>query len=195
MDRNWVIVLVAVGLLMGAFFIWRSGKEPANTISLAELQRQIIPAEGTPTAYGLELRRENAQTFAEWYYEIRLTPSEDAVLAAALEAIPTPCCDDTRLTRCCCEQGGFICNLVRSARGLGAWLIREKGFSAPQVRAAVEEWLRFLHPRYYLAQELRKRGLDPAQYGLPGRGSCYQGWCEVPLRQGGCGGMGLTVKL
>ncbi len=195
MDKTWLVVLLALALVMGAVVLWRAGREPPPSVSLADLQAQIIPAAGTPTAYGLPLAWENAQLFADWYYEIPLTPTEAQVLTAALGGIPTPCCDDTRVTRCCCEEGGLICNLVRSARGLAAWLIREKGFSVQEVRASVEEWLRFAHPQYYLAQELRRLGLDPAAYGLPTRGACYRGGCEVPLKEGGCGGMGLRVKL
>jgi len=192
-DKSWLVLLLAVGLALAAVFIWRSGRD--SSLSLAELQKQLIPAEGTPTAYGLVLSWENAQLFADWYYEIRLTPAEEEILRAALQPIPTPCCDDTRLTRCCCEEGGLICNLVRSARGLAAWLIREKGFKAGEVRAAVEEWLRFIHPQYFLAQELKRLGKNPGDYGLPVRGACYRGWCEVSLKQGGCGGMGLQVRL
>lgn len=195
MDKTWLILLLAVGLVLGAVFLRHWGREPPPSFSLDELQARVIPAEGAPTAYGVAIGWENVQLFADWYYDITLTAAEERVLVAALGTIPTPCCDDTRVTRCCCEQGGLICNLVRSARGLGAWLIREKGFDVPEVRASVEEWLRFVHPQYYLAQELRRMGLDPAAYGLPTRGACYRGWCEVPLRQGGCGGMGLRVKL
>lgn len=78
---------------------------------------------------------------------------------------------------------------------MGAWLVREKGFAGEKLQAAVKEWLRFSHPDYYLAQAVRKLGEDPARYGLSAVGSCYQGRCEEPLRQGGCGGMGLRVKL
>lgn len=195
MEKTWLVVLLALALVTGAVVLWRMRREPPPSVSLADLQAQTIPAEGTPTAYGLPLAWENAQFFADRYYEILLTPTEVQVLAAALGGVSTPCCDDTRVTRCCCEQGGLICNLVRSARGLAAWLIREKGFNAQQVHTSVEEWMRFAHPQYYLAQELRRLGLDPSAYGLPTRGSCYRGWCEVPLREGGCGGMGLRVKL
>ncbi|MFN3347087.1 MAG: hypothetical protein ACK42E_04690, partial [Candidatus Bipolaricaulaceae bacterium] len=135
MDKPWLIVLLVAGLLVGAALLWRGGREPPP--SLTELQARVIPAEGTATAYGIPLAWENAQLFADRYYEISLTPAEEQVLVAALGAMPTPCCDDTRVTQCCCEQGGLICNLVRSARGLAAWLIREKGFDAPKVRTSV----------------------------------------------------------
>ncbi len=193
MDRNWFVMLLVIGLALGAVFLWRSAREVHP--SLAELQSQVIPVEGKPTVYGLTLSWGNAQLFADWYYEIDLIPAEEEVLREALQPISTPCCDDTRLVHCCCEESGRICNLVRSARGLAAWLIREKGFGAEEVRAAVEEWLRFIHPHYFLAQELYRRGENPSAYGLPTQGACYRGWCEAPFSTGGCGGMGLRVKL
>lgn len=195
MNPGWLVVLLAIGFLLGAVLLGRVEGEPPPSPSLADLQTQLIPAEGTSTPYGIALSLDNAQLFADWYYAIRLTPEEERIVREALHPLPTPCCDDTRLTRCCCEEGGRMCNLVRSARGLAAWLLREKRFSAEEIRASVAQWLRFVHPTYYLAQEVKRRGGDPSRYGLPTQGACYRGACEVPLREGGCGGMGLRVKL
>ncbi len=175
--------------------LWWTERVPPPALSLEALRAEVIPQEGQRTAYGIPLSLGNAQTFADWHDAVRLTPAEERILWEALHPVPTPCCDDTRLTRCCCEEGGLICNLVRSARGLGAWLIRERGFGAEAVRAAVEEWLRFVHPGYYLAGELRRLGQNPAAYGLPSRGACYRGACEAGFREGGCGGMGWRVRL
>ncbi|MCD5407788.1 hypothetical protein LR090_00780 [Candidatus Bipolaricaulota bacterium] len=63
------------------------------------------------------------------------------------------------------------------------------------MKAAVEEWLRFAHRDHYLAQALRERGISPGKYGLSTRGTCYQGECELPMRRGGCGGMGSQVRI
>jgi len=63
---------------------------------------------------------------------------------------------------------------------------------------AVTEWLRFLVPNYYLAKALEEQGLDPQDFGLQPHEAyeaCYKERCEVALDQGGCGGMGLEVKL
>lgn len=195
MVQNLLIVLVALSLLVGAVLLWWTGRESPPSPSLAELQTRILPSEGQATAYGIPLSWDNVQRFADWYYEVHLSPQEERVLWEALHSVPTPCCDDTRLTRCCCEEGGLICNLVRSARGLAAWLIHIKGFNPEEVRAAVEEWLRLVHPGYYLAQELRRLGQDHAAYGLATQGACYRGACEDGLRAGGCGGMGSRVRL
>lgn len=158
----------------------------------------VVPTAGEMTSYGIPLSLENAQIFADWYHEINLTAEEEGVVNEALEALPAICCDDHRLTRCCCELSGLLCNLVRSARGLAHFLVREKGFRAEEVRAAVEEWLKFLRPEYFLARAAEGHGEDPAEYGLSSSRdyqSCYLGRCNVPLTQGGCGGMGPEVKL
>ncbi|MGB9757964.1 MAG: hypothetical protein ACP5JD_06510 [Candidatus Bipolaricaulaceae bacterium] len=165
---------------------------------LEELRAELIPAVGQKTSYGIPLSLANAQHFADWYYAIRLTPEEEAIWAEALSTIPAPCCDDNPVLRCCCQGHGRICNLTRSAQGLAKWLIVYRGFTAEAVRAAVEEWLRFLVPNYYLARALEEQGLDPKEFGLEPHEAyeaCYQGRCEVALDQGGCGGMGLEVKI
>lgn len=195
--RWWLLLLLGLGV--GLVVVWSLDRGPAGegveVISLEALRAEVIPQAGADTTYGIPLSWDNAQQFADWYYQYPLTREEETVLREALGGIPTPCCDDTRLTRCCCERSGLICNLVRSARGLAAWLIRVQGFSATQVRAAVEEWVRFAHPDYYLAQALRARGASPTQYGFPTQGTCYRGECELPWSRGGCGGMGQQVKI
>jgi len=193
------IVLVGLGVLaVGLVFLLMphgSNSADAEEISLAELEAEVIPPVGKETAYGIPLSWNNAQTFADWYYEVRLSPEESALLQRALKEIPTPCCDDTRITRCCCERSGYICNLVRSARGLAAWLIREKGFGEGEVREAVLEWVRFAHRKYFLALALKDRGVNPTKYGLTTKGACYRQLCERPMREGGCGGMGERVEI
>jgi len=165
---------------------------------LASLQEELIPKEGQKTAYGIPLSLSNAQHFADWYYAIRLTPEEEAIWTEALSAIPAPCCDDNPVIKCCCQAHGRICNLTRSAQGLGKWLVAYHKYTVAQVKAAVEEWLRFLVPNYYLARALEERGLDPREFGLEPHEAyeaCYQRRCEVALDLGGCGGMGLNVIL
>ncbi|MGY4707111.1 hypothetical protein ACVNPS_05080 [Candidatus Bipolaricaulota sp. J31] len=197
MVKWWIALGIGVMALVVVFFLLpRGGQGPAEAggISLAELEAEVIPPEGKETSYGFPLLWDNAQMFADWYYEVRLNPEEAAVLQRALGGIPTPCCDDTRIIRCCCERSGRICNLVRSARGLAAWLVQRKGFDEEGVEAAVREWVKFAHRNYFLAVTLRERGVDPAQYNLTTRGACYRGLCDLPMRQGGCGGMGERVR-
>ncbi|NOX44995.1 MAG: hypothetical protein GXO72_04615, partial [Caldiserica bacterium] len=198
MAKWWVAIGVgALALVLALVLLPRGGQGPAEAgeISLAELEAEVIPPAGQETSYGIPLSWDNAQMFADWYYEVRLSPEEARVLQRALGDIPTPCCDDTRITRCCCERSGLICNLVRSARGLAAWLIQRKGFDEEGVEAAVREWVKFAHRQYFLAVALAERGAKPSRYGLTTRGACYRDRCELPMRQGGCGGMGDRVRI
>ena len=160
--------------------------------------RGLIPQEGSPTSYGIPLAWENAQFFADWFYTVELTPEQATVVKQVLSEIPAPCCDDNSVYSCCCTKNGKICNLTRSARGLAHWLVAARGFEGEDLKAAVEEWLRFLKPEYYLARALEEQGLNPADYGLAAHEtyeSCYARQCEAPLDAGGCGGMGLVVLL
>ncbi|MEW6251204.1 MAG: hypothetical protein AB1716_11195, partial [Planctomycetota bacterium] len=81
------------------------------------------------------------------------------------------------------------CNLAKSVWGLSDYLIVERGYDAAAVREAALEWLRFIRPDYYQVRDLRQRGLDPAEYGLRDVDSCYDGLCERPFHEQGCGGM------
>ncbi len=158
---KWWIAIGIGALALVVFSLFPHGKQgPADVgeVSLAGLEAEVIPPAGKETIYGIPLSWDNAQTFANWYYEVRLSPEETKLLQRALRDIPTPCCDDTRITRCCCERSGRICNLVRSARGLAAWLIQRKGFDAEGVQAAVREWVKFAHREYFLAVALAERG-------------------------------------
>jgi len=186
------IVLVAIGAaLVGGMAALATGQ---GKPSLVSLYAENVPAEGTDTSYGLPLAWEDAQMFATWYDEIHLVGDEAETLAQALGPLQAPCCDDNPLAKCCCESGGLICNMVRTARGLGAYLVRA-GYRAEEVTEAMEQWLRFIHGDYYVAKSLADRGENPVAYGLlkPENGSCYRGLCNAPLREGGCGGMGPKV--
>lgn len=187
----WILVFFAA-FLTPPDLGWAQGN-PADA-----LREELIPVEGQETAYGIPLSIANAQFFSDWYYEIELTPEERAIVEEALSAIPAPCCDDNPVIKCCCQRNNRICNLTRSAQGLAHWLVRVKGFGAEEVRASVEEWLRFLKPDYYLSKALEERGEDPMAYGMRSHEfyeSCYRELCEAPLDAGGCGGMGLEVRL
>ena len=165
---------------------------------LAALRAELIPAAGAETAYGIPLSLENVQAFADWFYTVQLTPEERSLFEKVLAEIPAPCCDDNSVLKCCCRRTNRICNLTRSALGLAAWLVHVKGFGEEELAAAVEEWLRFLKPEYYLSLALEERGMDPGDYGLAEHEayeSCDQKRCKAPLDAGGCGGMGLKVLL
>ncbi|GAB4310654.1 MAG: hypothetical protein Kow0097_12220 [Candidatus Bipolaricaulota bacterium] len=189
--RTGILLVVVGSVLIGGMSALAASK---GALSVAPLYTENVPKEGLPTVYGLPLAWTNAQLFATWYDTLRLTATEAEILGAALAPLTAPCCDDNPLARCCCERGGLICNVVRTARGLGAYLV-QAGYAPEVVTAAMEQWLRFIHGDYYVARALADQGVDPRAYGLfqPGNGACYRGLCTAPLQEGGCGGMGHEV--
>ena len=157
---------------------------------LDEIRAELIPEDGAETSYGIPLSLESLPQFVEWWYTLVPTAEGDPRYEEALSALVAPCCDDNLAFRCCCEgEEGQACNIIRSGKGLAAHLILDYAFTADDVRESVLEWFLFARPDYYLAVELEARGIDPETYGLTSEGSCYRGMCNVPISQGGCGGM------
>jgi len=114
--------------------------------------------------------RTQAREFAGYNQSIQLTPEQEAVKKEALTAIPAPCCSDNTSYTCCCP-----CNMAKTIWGLSNWLIAEKGYDAPQVKKAVEDWIAFINPAGFSGDV------------------CYTGRCGLPWAKGGCGGMGAEM--
>lgn len=183
---SWIVVMGAVAL---AVFLVIGTAQEVDTDLLEEIRVEIIPAEGTETAYGIPLSLHSLPQFIEWWSTLVPLVEEDPRYFDALSALVAPCCDGNTAFRCCCEKGGQSCNIIRSGKGLAAHLTRDLSFETAQIQASVFEWFRFARPDYYLAAELEARGVSPIPYGLTTEGSCYRGMCDVPISQGGCGGM------
>lgn len=104
--------------------------------------------------------------FMAWEQEIQLSPKQEAVKRAALEALPAACCGDNSAYTCCCP-----CNLSRSVWGLSQYLVAKQNYSAGQVKEKVAAWIEYVNPK-----------------GFSGD-SCYRGGCPRPFSENGCGGM------
>jgi hypothetical protein len=168
------------------------GLEPS-----ARIWDEIIPEEGTATAYGIPLSLQNTQQFINWYYSIALSAEEEATRELALAPLVAPCCDQFPMSTCCCE-----CNLARSVWGLSAHLITEKDYGADQLQESALQWLHFIRPGYYVASTLEKEGIEPEPLGFTMESSCFAGNCERPFHTetisghlGGCGGMEELIEL
>ncbi len=184
--------LVRVAGLLGLSLVVLSvaaGAQWRDEAFLESVRAELIPAEGTETAYGIPLSLGSLPQFIEWWSTRVPLVEEDARYYDALSALVAPCCDDNPAYRCCCEKGGKSCNIIRSGKGLAAYLIHDLDFETDAIQASVLEWFQFARPDYYLAAELDARGIDPKDYGLTTYGSCYRGLCDTPISQGGCGGM------
>jgi len=156
---------------------------------LAEIRAELVPEAGTETSYGMPLSVESLSQLVDWWYTLVPAVEDQPAYVDGLRQLVAPCCDDNTAFKCCCEQGDNACNLIRSGKGLAAYLILELDYQAEAVAASVLEWFRFVRPDYYVAAELAARGLDPQLYGLTTHGSCYRGLCDVAISEGGCGGM------
>jgi hypothetical protein len=185
--------MLAVGAVSLAMIGWMTLAGGGDG-KLEELRAELIPAAGTETTYGIPLSLHSLPQFIAWWSTLVPLVEEDPRYVDALSSLVAPCCDDNAAFRCCCEQGGQSCNIIRSGKGLAAHLIHDLDFDTDAVRAGVLEWFRFARPDYYLAAELEARGLNPEVYGLTTYGSCYRGMCSVPISQGGCGGMGELIE-
>jgi len=152
---------------------------------------EIIPEEGTATAYGISLSLDNTQQFIDWYNSVQLSAEQLAIRDMALSSEVAPCCDEYPMSTCCCE-----CNLAQSVWGLSAYLITEKDYRVSQVQEAALQWLHFIRPDYYVASALEQKGMDPGLWGFTAESTCFSGNCDRPFHTetsdghlGGCGGM------
>jgi hypothetical protein len=180
-------VLVLVVVVGGIWTVTRGGDAPSLTPDV--LAAEIIPSEGDPTDYGMPMSLDNTQQFIDYYEATALTPAQDSIMWDALLPLKAPCCDDNSMATCCCP-----CNLAKSVWGLSSYLIVEKNYGVEEVRESAHEWLRFIHDDYYVIQGLKESGVNPAKFGMVHENPCYAGACELPFRDGGCGGMGLLKQ-
>lgn len=178
----WGAIPVVVFLLIGGSWLLSKGQREDI---VTQIRAEIIPAEGAETSYGIPLSLHNTQQFLDYYNVAALTPEQERTMRNALLPLRAPCCDDNSMATCCCP-----CNLAKAVWGLSGYLVAEKRYGVEHVRKAALQWLRFIYSDYYVIQEMRNRGIDPALHGLFHENPCYVGECELPFRDGGCGGMG-----
>jgi len=183
--RRRLGIIICAATLVAAFAV----AEAQDWDLLAEIEARLIPEEGTETAYGIPLSLDSLPQFIEWSNTLVPAAVAESRFVDALTGLVAPCCDDNTAFRCCCESGGQSCNIIRSGKGLAAYLLLEKGYDTEQVAESVLQWFHFARPDYYLATELLALRKSPIPYGLTAKGSCYRGMCDTPISEGGCGGM------
>jgi hypothetical protein len=149
----------------------------AASLSLFGLPGTVLGAPGTSGASKPVFRdaASQAKEFIVYYHSIRLDAEQQKIYEAALGSVPAPCCSDYPILTCCCP-----CNAAKATWGLSRYLIAKLGYSAPQVKDTVTQWLRFINPR-----------------GFTGN-ACFAAGCKRPFAENGCGGMDetslITVK-
>ena len=180
-----------LGFIVGvvALFAISAVSQGKSEDVVAAIEAKIIPAEGTETPYEMPLSLESLPLFVGWWYTLVPQIEADRRFHDALIGLVAPCCDDNTAFQCCCEKNGQACNIIRSGKGLTAYLITEYDYTAEAISESVLQWYRFARPDYYVAAELLAQGVSPATYGLTTAGSCYRFKCNVAISEGGCGGM------
>ncbi len=185
--RPAIIVGLVGALLVVPLAIGHAASQDQDIVS--GIRAELIPEEGTETAYGIPLTLDLLPLFVDWWYTLVPQVESDPRYFDALSSLVAPCCDDNTAFKCCCEQDGNACNIIRSGKGLAAYLILEFNDDTETISETVLQWFRFARPDYYIAAEMASRGLDPEPFGLTTYGSCYRGMCSTPISEGGCGGM------
>ena len=179
-------VLALVGLVGMIAFT----QADTDTELLDEIRAEMIPVEGAETDYGIPLSLDSLPQFVGWWYTLVPLVEADTRYIDGLSALVAPCCDDNLAVKCCCENdAGQACNIIRSGKGLAAYLIHDLEYTTEQVTVSVLEWFHFARSDYYIAAEMESRQISPRTYGLTTQGSCYRGLCDTPISEGGCGGM------
>ena len=188
--HNLTIALIATAMLL---LVGSAIAQDADL--LARIEARLIPAEGTQTDYGIPLSLDSLPQFVDWWYTLVPSVENDPRYVEALSSLVAPCCDDNLAFKCCCEDDeGQACNIIRSAKGLAAYLIMEFDYETQALADGVLQWLRFARPDYYVAVALEEAGENPQKYGLTTKGSCYRFMCNTPISEGGCGGMKKLIE-
>ena len=127
---------------------------------------------GQTTVKQIEFYDVQTQTpeFISYYESIKLTPEQEKIKEEALMPVPAPCCSDYSALTCCCS-----CNFAKSVWGLSNYLIVEHNYDAQQLREAVVRWIEFTHSGGWAGD------------------ACFEGRCNYPFDEDGCGGMGVLV--
>ena len=149
----WVIVgVLAVGVLLLGVFPW-------TETTTGDRARSSGVGEFTGD-------RKETERFLAYGRSITLTPAQEAIKQAALEALPAPCCKQFTAATCCCK-----CNMARATWGLAKHLVADQGLDVSEVRDRVAAWHRAINPK-----------------GFSGD-SCFVGGCQRSFADNGCGGM------
>jgi hypothetical protein len=158
------ILGAALSALLGvSAVIWATG---AFRSDLSEPRPTRVSLDGP--IHFTDARRQ-AAAFIAYDEAIVLTPENEKIMNAGLEAVPAPCCERYSIATCCCP-----CNLARSTWGLAKLLITEHGADADVVRTAATDWIQVTNPDGYTGD------------------ACFTGGCARSFEDNGCGGMDST---
>jgi hypothetical protein len=170
-----LIVIVVVALVLGALLASGLGRDERLSeaeLILEQVRSEIIPAEGSPTGYGITFSDMGYQTLVAKNRELSVPPGQ----VEAFEGLDLslPCCDFKHPSAD--EAKNCPCEHHQALYSLSKWLLNRE-YAAAQVQQEVTRWNHYLYPKEALRAEMERRGqLDPkvkaALEELKAKGKC-----------------------
>ncbi len=159
------VVFTSLFLIALASLLTASANDPIPAVSrltalgiLEQVRREIIPAEGSPTSYGVAFNLAGYATLSEW--------GRSYVVASAwagdFEALDftLPCCAFTQASAD--ESRNCACGHHVALYGLAKRLLNT-GSPRADTQAEIRRWVAYMYPKETLAAEMERRALtDPA---------------------------------
>jgi YVTN family beta-propeller protein len=158
-------------------FKWTKQELSGQPLSGAELilekvQREIIPVEGSSTAYGVTFSEAGYQTLVAKNKELQVPPEkvttfEGLDLTLPCCAFKNPSADESK--NCACEHHQMVYGLAKD--------LLAQNYTPQQVQQEVGRWHHYLYPKESLRAEMERRGQnDPkikaALEELKAKGKC-----------------------
>lgn len=158
-------------------FKWTKQELSAQPLSEAELilqqvHHEVIPAEGSTTAYGVTFSDTGYQALVAKNKEVRFSADK----AATFESLDLslPCCDfknpsANESQNCACEHHLMLYGLSKS--------LLAQNYAPEEIQAEVGRWHHYLYPKESLRAEMERRGqvnpkIKAALEELKAKGKC-----------------------
>lgn len=139
---------------------------------LARVKAEVIPAENTPTRYGVAFNAAGYETMLTWKDRYSVHPSQ----ASDFEAlnVTLPCCAFN--TPSADESKNCGCGHHQAVYGLAKKLLAD-GYSRAETQTEIAQWVAYLFPQETMKAEMERRALtDPvinqALQELKEKGEC-----------------------
>jgi len=146
---------------------------PQTAALLAQLQREIIPAEGEQPPYGIPFTAQGYEALLMAHRGHPLTPALALAFTQLLD-VRLPCCEFERPLAD--EKQNCGCGHHLALYGLSKTLL-SRGYTVVQTQAEIGRWARYMYPKEALKAELERRAAyDPnmaaALEELKSQGAC-----------------------
>ncbi len=150
-----------------------SAVSPQALAILEQVHHEVIPAEGTSTAYGIAFTTAGYETLLQHQTQMRVPPGREADFEALDLALP--CCDFRRASALD-ENQNCACGHHLALYGLSKHLLSQD-YTPARAQQEISQWHHYLYPQESLRAEMERRAkLDPvieaALKELKAKGQC-----------------------